>query len=415
MADFLTLKSVDDILAMVAGFSPLGEEAVPLDDAAGRVLANAFAAPHDLPGFDRSAMDGYAVRARDVFGATEGLPALLDVAGEIPMGRAPAFAVAEGQTARIWTGGMLPDGADAVVMLEYSRPAGQGRVELSRPAAPGDNVVDRAEDAREGEELLPAGRKLRPEDIGLLAAFGVTRVGVGRPPAVAVISSGDEVVPAAAAPRPGEIRDINAHALCAFVRAAGGRPRSLGIAGDSVADLRRLVDGALEWADVVLLSGGSSAGRRDFTARVFSDVPGAELLAHGVAISPGKPLILARRGGQSLWGLPGHAASALVTAEVFLRPLLGRLQGRVGGERWRGGVRAVLTRPIASAQGRRDYIRVRLEAAGEEEAAPLRATPLPGKSGLVTTLVLADGLVVCPENREGLYEGEIVEILVTDA
>lgn len=409
MGGFLTLKSVDDILALLAGFRQLPGEAVSLHDSLGRALENAFAAPADLPGFDRSTMDGYAVRARDVFGASEGLPALLDVAGECPMGETPDFSLAPAQAARIWTGGMLPAGADAVVMLEYSRPAGDAAVELTRPVAPGDNVIAASEDAARGEELLPAGRTLRPEDLGLLAALGVAEVMVRRRPRVAVVSSGDEVVPVERVPRPGQVRDINSYSLCALVRSLGGEARPCGIAGDDPERLRGLVLEALEWADVVLLSGGSSAGQRDYTIKVFADIPGAEILAHGVAISPGKPLILARKGEQSLWGLPGHAASAMVCAEVFVRPLLERLSGRNETAPWRRGVMATLTRPVASAQGRRDYIRVRLEKRGDSFA----ATPVLGKSGLITTLVLADGLVVCPENREGLYEGQSVEVFLS--
>ncbi len=413
MGEFLQLKSVDEILAILASFPPLPTETIPLAETLGRALADDLLSPLDLPGFNRSSMDGYAVRARDVFGASEGLPALLRLVGDCPMGETPAFSLGPSETARIWTGGMLPEGADAVVMLEYARETGRGEVELTRPAAPGENIIEAAEDARQGERLLPAGRKLRPEDLGLLAALGLAEISVRRRPRVAVISSGDEVVPLTATPRPGQVRDINTYTLCALAQTAGGVPRALGIAGDSPEQLRRLLLEALEWADVILLSGGSSAGQRDYTVAAFAEIPGTEILAHGVAISPGKPLILARRDNVSLWGLPGHAASALVTAEVLVRPLLERLSGQAAKEVWRRGCRAVLTRPVASAQGRRDFIRVRLEAREDAEV-PLAATPVLGKSGLITTLVLADGLVVCPEDREGLYAGQVVEVLLGD-
>jgi molybdopterin molybdotransferase len=407
MAHFLTLQSVDRILEWVDAFPSLGVEELPLEACFGRVLARPFVAPEDLPGFTRSTMDGYAVRAKDVFGASEGMPALVDCIGECPMGEIPSFSIGAGETARIWTGGMLPEGADAVVMLEYARDAGGKQIELTRPAAPLENVIGADEDAAKGDELLPAGRILRAQELGLLAALGLQRVVVAQKPRVAIISSGDEVVPLAAVPKPGQVRDINSHTLAALVQAAGGEARALGIAGDSKEALGSLIEQALPWADIILVSGGSSAGQWDYTIHAFQAVAGAEILAHGVAISPGKPLIMARKGQQSLWGLPGHAASALVCGEVFIRPLLRKLLGMTQQEAWRKGLRAVLDRPVASVQGRRDYIRVRLTA-GEDGT--LTASPVMGKSGLITTLVEAEALIICPENQEGLAAGQTVEL-----
>lgn len=455
MTNFLTLKPVDEILGLIREFSPCPAEEIPLAECFGRVLAEPFAAPEDLPGFDRSTMDGFAVRARDVFGASEGLPALLDYLGECPMGKAPGLRVGPGQTARIWTGGMLPDGADAVVMLEYSRWAGEKQVELTRPVAPGDNVIFRDEDARKGQVLIPAGRLLRPQELGLLAALGQCRVRVRKKPRVAVISSGDEVLPVDRTPLPGQVRDVNSYTLAALATAAGAEARAFGLVRDNKEEMRRLAGEAFAWADAVLFSGGSSAGQRDYTLAVLADLPGAEILAHGVAISPGKPLILARAGNKSLWGLPGHAASALVCAEVFIRPLLRVLLGQEeASEPWKPLLKARLSRPVASAQGRRDYIRVSLEAlpgqtaatsahapgenippdeyfpadksappgAGARAASPtapirenarppgLLARPVMGKSGLITTLVKADALVVCPESLEGLNAGQETDV-----
>ena len=406
MTHFLSLQPVGRILERIGEFDPLGAEELPLEDCCGRVLAEPFLAPENLPGFARSTVDGYAVRARDVFGACEGMPALVDCVGECPMGEVPALSISAGEAARIWTGGMLPKGADAVVMLEYAREAGPSRVELTRPAAPLDNVIAEDEDAAQGELLLPSGCLLRPQELGLLAAFGRRAVSVARKPRVAVISSGDEVVPIAAIPRPGQVRDINSYTLAALVQAAGGEAKRLGIANDSEEALGECISEALPWADVLLVSGGSSAGRRDCAVHAFK-AAGAEVLAHGVVISPGKPLILARKGRQSLWGLPGHAVSALVCAEVFIRPLLRRLLGAESREAWRKGLKAVLDRPVASAQGRRDYIRVRL---GGGDESMLTATPVTGKSGLITTLVAADALVICPEDTEGLAAGQAVDV-----
>lgn len=408
MAHFLTLQSVDEVLERLRFFSPCAVESLALAECCNRILARPFYAPENLPGFNRSTMDGFAVRAKDVFGASEGMPALLDCVGECPMGEVPAFSVGEGQTARIWTGGMLPAGADAVVMLEYSRQAGPDQVELTRPVAPQDNVILEDEDTVKGSLLLAAGRVLRPQELGLLAALGQDAVPVFQRPRVAIISSGDEIVPVTQRPKPGQVRDINTYTLAGLVQACGGESRLMGIAGDDRDDLIKRIKEAADWADVVLVSGGSSAGQRDYTVHAFEAL-GAEILAHGVAISPGKPLIMARKGNTSLWGLPGHAASALVCAEVFIKPLLHHLCGMLPAPAWKCNRQARLTRSIASTQGRRDYIRVSVRQGEEKDPTPT-ATPVLGKSGLITTLVDADALVICPEDQEGLYAGQVVEL-----
>ena len=318
------------------------------------------------------------------------------------MGRAPDFVLAPGQAARIFTGGMLPEGADCVVMVEYSRPAGDNLVELVRTQAPGDHVLEHDEDAAAGKVLIPSGRRLRPQEAGLLAALGQTRVRVARRPRVAIISTGDELVPCGEKPLPGQVRDVNSHSLAALCTGAGAQVRMDGLVRDDVAKLGTAVREALDWADIVLLSGGSSAGMRDHTVDIFLSMPESSLLVHGVAISPGKPFILARSGHACLMGLPGHVTSALVCARVFLLPLLRHLQG--GEEVPVPGVHAVLSRSVASAQGRRDFIRVRLVRTEQGWEADPVTTP----SGLISGLVAADALVVCPENSEGLYAGQEV-------
>lgn len=410
VAHFLDLQSVDTLFSRIDAMVPLGTETLPLEQVFNRVLAEDFLSPEDLPGFNRSSMDGFAVVAKDVFGASEGLPAYLAYKGECPMGETPDIRIEPGETARIWTGGMLPEGADAVVMLEYSRQAGEGHIELMRPAAPGENVIFHDEDAEKGEVLIPRGSILRPQEIGLLAALGQGRITVRKQPRVAIISSGDEVVPLGEMPRPGQVRDVNSYTLAALVMAGGGIPVPLGLVGDSPQALQAMVTKGMEIADVVLVSGGSSAGQRDYTVQSFKDV-GATVVTHGVAISPGKPLILAQMGQKSLWGLPGHVASALICAEVFIRRLLKVLLGqRDGGLVQHGTMQALLSRPIASAQGRRDYIRVSLTPPAEKGGLPI-AVPILGKSGLISTLVSADALIVCPESAEGLLAGQEVTLL----
>lgn len=423
MKPFLTLQSVESVLEHIRAFPLLGEERVQLDDALGRSLAQCFSATEDLPGFDRSTVDGFACRARDVFGAQEGNPALVECVADCRMGEVPSITIEEGQAARILTGGMLPQGADCVVMVEYSRSAGGNLIEITRSQAPGDNVIFRDDDATAGSLLLQAGHRLRPQDIGLLAAFGVVEVEVRRKPLVAVLSTGDEVVPSSATPPPGKIRDINAHSIAALCREAGAQPMRAGIVNDDAAKLKAAVTQLAETHDVVVVSGGSSAGMRDHTVEIFESLPQAQLLVHGVAISPGKPFILARAvvNGRTvcLVGLPGHVTSALVCARVFLAPLLEHLQGHADSAK-QPQVPAVLTRSVASAQGRRDYLRVKLRslpsqpptrALSDKTLQPLyEAEPIMGASGLISGIAAADGLMVCPENREGYDAGDTVMV-----
>ena len=423
MKPFLTLQSVESVLEHIRAFPLLGGERVQLDDALGRSLAQCFSATEDLPGFDRSTVDGFACRARDVFGAQEGNPALVECVADCLMGEVPCITLEEGQAARILTGGMLPQGADCVVMVEYSRPAGGNLIEITRSQAPGDNVIFRDDDATAGSLLLQAGHRLRPQDIGLLAAFGVVEVEVRRKPLVAVLSTGDEVVPSSETPPPGKIRDINAHSIAALCREAGAQPMRAGIVNDDDAKLKTAVTQLAETHDVVVVSGGSSAGMRDHTVEIFESLPQAQLLVHGVAISPGKPFILARAlvNGRTvcLVGLPGHVTSALVCARVFLAPLLGHLQGHADSAT-PPQVPAILARSVASAQGRRDYLRVKLrplpsqphtQTQSDKTLQPLyEAEPIMGASGLISGIAAADGLMVCPENREGYDAGDTVMV-----
>lgn len=423
MKPFLTLQSVESVLEHIRAFPTLGEERILLDDATGRCLAQDFSATENLPGFDRSTVDGFAVRARDVFGAQEGNPALVECVADCRMGEVPGVALQEGQAARILTGGMMPEGADCVVMVEYSRPAGGNLIEITRSQAPGDNVIFSDDDAVAGTLLLKAGHRLRPQDIGLLAAFGVVEVGVRCRPLAAMLSTGDEVVPSSETPPPGKIRDVNAHSIAALCREAGANAVRAGLVCDDAQELKSAILGLAEKHDVVVVSGGSSAGMRDHTVEIFESLPHAHLLVHGVAVSPGKPFILASAviDGRTvcLVGLPGHVTSALVCARVFLAPLLKHLQGCMDSAK-NPQVPATLTRSVASAQGRRDFLRVKLRALpcpqevrpqGGNSLQPLyEAEPIMGASGLISGIAAADGLLVCPENREGFDAGENVMV-----
>lgn len=404
--EFFKVKPPQDVLALRAEFSPVGVEEVELACALGRVLAADLAAGEDVPPFERSTMDGYAVHAADTYGASESVPALLKVVGEVKMGEEPAFVLSRGQAAAIATGGMLPAGADAVVMVEYTQEVAEGEIEVTRTVAPGQHVVRRGEDVVRGRVLIRRGQRLRPQEVGLLAALGQTRVAVFRRPRVAVISTGDEIVPVEETPAPGRLRDVNSYSLSALVEQEGAQPLRLGIVADRFEDLLSRCRAGLEAADMVIISGGSSVGTRDYTLAVINSFEGARLLVQGVALSPGKPTILADVAGKPLWGLPGHVASAMLVFRTLVAPLLRHLAGLSAEGGWHAPLVARLTRNVASALGREDWVRVRLR----REDGGLLAEPVLGKSGLISTLVAADGLIRIDLNSEGLDAGEAVEV-----
>jgi molybdopterin molybdotransferase len=404
---FFNVKSPSEVREILARPTPPPRcETVALDAALRRVLAADVTAPEDLPEFDRSVVDGFAVRAADTFGASPGLPAFLEVAGEVLMGQPASVSVAPGRCVRIATGGMLPPGADAVVMVEHTEAVDERLIEVTRPIAPGENVVRRGDDVREGETVLPAGHRLRASDLGALAGLGILEVAVAARPRVALIPTGDEVVDLRERPGPGQIRDINTTALAAAVREAGGEPRSAPIVRDDPDLLKATVARALAETDLVLISGGSSVGARDWTLEVLLSFPRSELLVHGVAIRPGKPVIVVRVGESWLIGLPGNPVSALVVYEQFVRPLQRRLEGDSRLLPSAGRVTARLATNLSSDPGKEDYVRVRVRRSD----AGLVAEPVLGKSALVMTLVQADGLVVIPESAEGIEAGEPVAV-----
>jgi len=408
MPEFLKVKTAEEVLALVDRIAPLGEETVPLEEAAGRVLARDIHAAGDVPHFRRAVMDGYAVRARDTFGATESLPALLRVGGEVFMGKPAEVVVGPGEAVIVPTGGAIPEGADAVVMVEYTQEVGDGTIEVTRPVAPGDNILEPGDDIAQGSPLFRAGWPLRSQDVGVLAAVGLRSVPVFRLPRVAILSTGDEIVSPETDPVPvGKIRDINTFVLAAQVREAGGLPGLRRVVPDDPEGLAAECRQALTDHDVVLLSGGSSVGARDYTVQVLDRLSGAELLVHGVAIRPGKPTILARLGAKLLWGLPGQPASAMIVFTAFVRPSLLRLQGVNPALRPKThSCRAVLRRNMPSVHGRADYIRVRLL----EEDGTVWAEPVFGGSAMISSLSQADGYVIVPEHVEGYEAGTPVMV-----
>ncbi len=410
MKDFFKLISSSEFVSLFSRFSALEQETVALTTARGRVLAQDVVCNEALPPFSRSTMDGYAVRAKDTFGCSESETALLSIIGEIAMGTSgQAFTLRPGQAARIWTGGELPQKADAVVMVEYTQPFDDETVAVFRPVAPGENIVRAGEDYAPGSSVLRKGSVLRPQDLGVLSGLGITSVSVYRQPRVAILSTGDELVPANQQPPPGKIRDINSTTLAALVEEAGGVPIPLGICGDALDGIKDVCTDALDRADVLLLSGGSSVGRHDFTLQVFEAIHGTKLLAHGVSIRPGKPTILACKENKALFGLPGHVASAMVVFYLFVRPLLRQYNG-LGASLGLQVIKAVTEQQIPSVIGREEYVRVRLTPQ-DAGALPL-ASPVYGKSGLLNPLVRADGLLPIGRDIEGLDRGTETPVLL---
>ncbi len=400
--EFFTTRTVAEALA---GFRPsrrTAAETIRLADALERVPAASVTAPHALPGFARSTVDGYAVRAADTYGVSDGLPGYLDVVGAVRMGTAPDVSVGPGTVVSMPTGGVLPPGADAVVMVEYTQAVLDGTIEVVRPVAPGDGVVRADEDAAPGAELVPAGRPLRAQDLGMLAAAGVTCVAVHARPRVTIFSTGDEVVPPDTETlRPGQVRDASAAALAAMITQAGGQPLPGGIVPDDPTALEAALRPALVTSDVIVISAGSSVGARDETAAAVARLGPPGIWCHGLAIRPGKPTLLAECAGVPIIGLPGNPRSALVVFRLIGGPLVRQVGGCTTPPA-EPVVRARLERDLASAAGRLDVVQVRVRDGV--------AVPVFGLSALLSVLTAADGYVVVPEEATGLDAGAQVEV-----
>ncbi len=407
MKDFFKVTNLDTVFTYQSEFACVETESISLENAGGRILAVDVVSDIDIPPFSRSTMDGYAVSASSTFGASEGNPAYLEVKGSVIMGTPPSFSITRGEAARISTGGMLPDGADSVVMIEHSESIDDHTIEVYRSVAPGQHMIEAGEDVKKGNVILNQGRKLRPQEIGLLAAIGKESVSVYKQPVIGIISTGDEIVPVNVVPEPGRIRDINSYSLADMVLETGGVPVTFGIVPDNLNALLEKCTSALNQTDMVLISGGSSVGKHDFTIDVLSSLPEANILVHGISISPGKPTILAKAGQKAVWGLPGHVTSAMVVMAIVVRPFIEHISGLRVEQKRLSGVSAILNRNISSAQGRIDYVRVRLI----EKDGRLQAEPILGKSGLLNTMVKADGLIEIGLNNEGLDRGTTVDVI----
>jgi molybdopterin molybdotransferase len=391
---------------------PARKTVLALEESLGRICAEDILSPENLPPYPRSTMDGYALNARDTFGASEILPAYLEVKGEVAMGEFPESGPEPGTCYAIATGGILPPGTDAVVMLEHTVAVDAGMIEVVQPVAAGTNVIDVGDDIGKDEILLTAGHRIRPQDIGLLAGVGVKNIEVYSRMRVGIIATGDEIIPYDQKPPPGKIRDINSICLAAQVRSLDGEPSLYGIAADVEDDLSQKMNGAMTDNDIVLLSGSSSVGTRDLGEKVIAQMGPPGIIVHGVAIKPGKPVIIARAGQTMIYGLPGHPVSAAVAFDLFVRPAIFHLSGLVDKDLPKDRiVKARLKRNINSAAGRTDFVRVQLHTDQNHEH---EAYPILGKSGALSTMVKAHGYIEIAEKIQGLKEGEIVAVKLFD-
>ena len=407
---FFKVLAPQDALRLLLDIEPVGAERIASVKGRARVLAEDLHSTVDLPHFHRAAMDGYAVKAKDTFGASQSLPAYLKLAGVVEMGKEARQSLATGEAMRISTGGMMPPDSDAVVMVEYSEEVAGPLVEIHRGVSPWQNVIQIGDDIKKGELVFPRGRRLRPHDIGALTGVGISSIPVYQRPRVALISTGDEIVDADTEPLPGQVRNINQHSLAGLIEECGGELKDWGVIRDDRSELTAAIGAALQWGDLVLLSGGSSMGAKDIALETILSFPDSEFIFHGISIAPGKPTIFAKACGKPILGLPGYPVSALVIFDLFAASLIRRLGGEEVDDlqRFSKSVRATLKTNIASQIGREDYVRVTLE----RESNRYVATPLPSKSGAIFTLVKADGMVRIEMNQDGLERDEEVEVIL---
>ncbi|RHW40256.1 molybdopterin molybdenumtransferase MoeA [Neobacillus notoginsengisoli] len=407
---FFKVKTVEETFALIdekiEKIKSVENRAI--EDAMGYILAEDVTARENVPGFDRSTVDGYAVRAEDTYGSSESMPGFLTVTGEVRMGEAASIPVGFGEAVYVPTGGMLPAGSDSVMMIEHCEEIA-GLLNTYRQVAPGENVIREGEDIRIGELVLAEGTRLRPQEVGALASLGITHVNVYRKLKAGYLSSGDEIVPFETQDLAiGQIRDINYFTIAGLANDWGVDVVYGGIVPDDYEEFQRRAKELFDEVDCLILSGGSSVGAKDYTTDVIQSLGGPGVFVHGISVKPGKPTILAMADGKPVIGLPGHPASAMIIFRLFGERVLKRLKGetlRPKADR----IFARITKNIPSAPGRSDYIRVSLfEKEGE-----WWAEPIIGKSGLITTLVKSDGIVEIVSEKEGIAQGEYVPVIAT--
>jgi molybdopterin molybdotransferase len=409
VADFLTLvppsRARELLLSQVQYKGDV--DLVGISESIGRISAEDILAPHPLPQFPRSTVDGYAVRAKDTFGASESSPAYITIIDEVTMGSQPQHQVGSGEASSIHTGGMIPVGSDAVVMVENTQIARDKEIEIYRSVSTGENVISVGEDVVQGQLVLPKGKLIRPSEVGGLAALGISSLRVAKKMKVGIISTGDEVVPIEADVQLGQVRDVNSHTLAGLVNTSGAVSILYGIIQDNFDDLIAVARKALDECDLLLITAGSSASSRDMTAKVINDLGKPGVLVHGINTRPGKPTILGLCGGKAVIGLPGNPVSALINGMLFVVPLLDKLTGKLSSAP-NPSIKATLTVNLASQAGREDWQPIKL-IQGEQG---WMADPVFGKSNLIFSLSFSDGLICIRPDETGLSAGELVDVFL---
>lgn len=395
------------LLEQLHGVS-LETETIPIEAGLDRIIAESVYSSENLPPHPRSVMDGFAVCAADTFGASESMPCYLQITGSVAMGEMPAGEVQRGCCYRIATGGFLPKGADAVIMHEHTVPVDETMIEIVKGGGPGTAIIGVGDDIREGEEALTPGHLLRPQDLGLLAALGITTIKVYRQVRVGIVSTGDEIVPHSEQPSLGKIRNINSIALAGLISRAGGVSTDYGIVSDQREVFFPVLENALKENDIVLFSGGSSVGVRDLGEQAVESLGQPGILVHGVKLKPGKPVLIGLSGKKPVFGLPGHPVSALVCFDLFVAPAIRLLSGAVSGQIPTATVTAKLSRNLNSAAGRLDLVRVRLIQKDDSYI----AEPVLGRSGAISTLSRAHGYFLIDEESQGVNQDSLVEVYI---
>lgn len=412
MRGFAKLTSIDEALNQFFASVHVGKlqsEDILIKASLGRVLAKDIICPRDVPPFNRSAMDGYAVKAEDVFGASETNPVILSVKGISSVGKPSSEILGRGEVMRIATGAPMPEGADAVVMVEFTEATGPDKVEVYRPVAPSENISSRGEDVRKGQLILRAGTFIKPQDMGIMAALGLTKVEVTKRPVVAVLSTGNELVDLGSEVPPGKIVDSNRVTLLAMAEASGAEPADLGIVPDERDVIIKRMREGLASADLILVSGGTSVGERDLLPDVVNSLGRPGVIVHGIAMRPGRPTALCAVEGKPIILLPGFPVAAMIAYEIFAESIILRMLGASTRLWERPTVRAEALRRVPSSLGNRSFVRVIvMKKGGRYVFELLRATG----SGIISSMVKANGMLIIPENKEGVEEGEAAEVIL---
>lgn len=401
--DVASISEVIEIINEKFEYS-VPSETVGLLECYDRILHDDVVSDINIPDFKRSTVDGYAVRSRDLFGASETSPSMLDLTGEAEMGKTNLGSLEfPGECMYVPTGGMLPEGSDAVIMIEDVEKLDEITLLANKSVSPGENVIQIGEDIGKGELVLRKGTRLRPYEIGVLASIGCISVRVARKPRIGIISTGDEIVEPGKVPSLGQVRDINSYLLYSLVQESSGEPVMYDFVRDDFDELRDTVGRALVECDTVLISGGSSVGKKDETMNVINSFENSEILVHGIAIKPGKPTILGKAGGKAVFGLPGHPLACAVIYKAFVTQYMNKLTGKVEAEY---PVECEFDINYHKAKGREEYLPVALSQAGDARI----ASPILSKSGLITGFSKAWGYIKIEKNNEGLRKGQTVQV-----